>query len=247
MAEWRGAAILCALRPHAENGAIARLLTADQGLIAGYIRGGQSRRLAPVLIPGNRVVAHWYARTPEQLGHLTLELDRPAAAAALGDPLYARTLEWATAITAASLAEGHAYPVLYEALDGLVTLLCLAPDPRAALSALVRFELVLLAELGFGLDLERCAVTGGHDDLAYVSPKSGRAINRAAAAPWLDKLLPLPAFLVLRANDWPDWPEIAQGMALSGYFIERELVPERADALRETRMRLAAAVATMAK
>ncbi|TXG85228.1 MAG: DNA repair protein RecO [Sphingomonadales bacterium] len=245
MAEWHGPAILCAVRPHAENGAIARLLTADQGLIAGYVRGGQSRRLAPVLMPGNRVATRWYARTPEQLGHLTLELDRPAAAAALGDPLCARALEWATAITAASLAEGHAYPLLYEALDGLVVLLCLAPDPRAALGALVRYELVLLAELGFGLDLTRCAVTGGGDDLAYVSPKSGRAVNRAAAAPWLDKLLPLPGFLVRRANDWPDWAELAQGLALSGYFIERELVPNGADALRETRVRLASAVAAM--
>lgn len=245
MAEWHGAAILCAVRQHAESGAIVRVLTAEHGLIAGYVRGGQSRRMAPVLFPGNRVAAHWHARTPEQLGHLTLELDRPAAAAALGDPLCARALEWATAITAASLAEGHAYPLLYEALDGLVALLCLAPDPRAALSSLVRYELVLLAELGFGLDLTRCAVTGGREDLAYVSPKSGRAVNRAAAAPWLDRLLPLPGFLVWRTNDWPDWPDIALGLTLSGFFIERELVPNGADALRETRVRLASAVAAM--
>lgn len=214
-------ALICAVRPHGEHGAIVRALTPADGLQAGYVRGGRSRRLRPVLIPGNRVAAKFRARTDSQLAHLSVEL-LEARAALLAEPLPAAALEWATGLTAAALPEGQAYPLLYLALDGLLNALAAAPSARGWAAGLVRYELLLLAELGFGLDLDRCALTGAAGDLAFVSPRTGRAVSAAAAGDYRDRLLALPAFLV--RGGAADWADVHAGLALTGHFLARDLL-----------------------
>jgi DNA repair protein RecO (recombination protein O) len=144
-------AIICAVRAHGEHGAIVRALTRADGLQAGYVRGGKSRRLRPVLVPGNFVQADYRARTDEQLAHLVVELIH-SRAFLLSEPLASAGIEWATALTAAALPEGQPYPRLFEGLDGLLTAIEAAPSARGWAAALVRYELLLLGELGFGLD-----------------------------------------------------------------------------------------------
>ena len=144
-------AIICAVRGHGEHGAIVRALTPAEGVQAGYVRGGRSRRLRPVLVPGNLVQADYRARTEEQLPHLAVELIH-SRAFLLSEPLAAAGLEWASALTAAALPEGQPYPRLFEGLDGLLGAIEAAPSARGWAAALVRYELLLLAELGFGLD-----------------------------------------------------------------------------------------------
>jgi len=144
-------AIICAVRAHGEHGAIVRALTPEEGVQPGYVRGGKSRRLRPVLVPGNLVAADYRARTEEQLAHLSVELIH-SRAFLLSEPLASAGIEWATALTAAALPEGQPYPRLFEGLDGLLTAIEAAPSARGWAAALVRFELLLLGELGFGLD-----------------------------------------------------------------------------------------------
>ena len=146
-------AIICAVRSHGEHGAIVRALTPGEGIQPGYVRGGKSRRLRPVLVPGNLVEADYRSRTEEQLAHLTVELVH-SRAFLLSEPLASAGIEWATALTAAALPEGQPYPRLFEGLDGLLTAIEAAPSARGWAAALVRYELLLLAELGFGLDEE---------------------------------------------------------------------------------------------
>lgn len=142
-------AIVCAVRAHAEHGAIARLLTPRDGLIAGYVRGGRSRRLRPVLLAGNLVEAEFRARTEEQLAGLTVELAH-SRAGLHAEPLAAAAIDWATALAAATLPEGHPYPRIHAALDGLLAAIEAAPSARGWIVGLARYELLLLADLGFG-------------------------------------------------------------------------------------------------
>ena len=144
-------AIVCAVRPHGEHGAIVRALTPADGLQPGYVRGGKSRRLRPVLVPGNLVQAEYRARTDDQLAHLGVELIR-SRAFLLSEPLAAAGLEWACALTAAALPEGQPYPRLYDGLDGLLSVIEAAPSARGWSAALVSYELLVLAEAGFGVD-----------------------------------------------------------------------------------------------
>lgn len=146
-------AIICAVRSHGEHGAIVRALTPGEGIQPGYVRGGKSRRLRPVLVPGNLVEADYRSRTEDQLAHLTVELVH-SRAFLLSEPLASAGIEWATALTAAALPEGQPYPRLFEGLDGVLTAIEAAPSARGWAAALVRYELLLLAELGFGLDEE---------------------------------------------------------------------------------------------
>jgi DNA repair protein RecO (recombination protein O) len=146
-------AIICAVRAHGEHGAIVRALTPSEGIQPGYVRGGKSRRLRPVLVPGNLVAADYRSRTEEQLAHLTVELIH-SRAFLLSEPLASAGLEWAAALTAAALPEGQPYPRLFEGLDGLLNAIEAAPSARGWAAALVRYELLLLGELGFGLDEE---------------------------------------------------------------------------------------------
>jgi DNA repair protein RecO (recombination protein O) len=222
-------AIICSVRQHGEHGAIVRALTPLEGVQPGYVRGGRSRRLRPVLVPGNLVQAEYRARTSEQLAHLTLELVH-SRAALFSEPLAAAGLDWACALTAAALPEAQPYPRLYEALDGLLSAIEAAPSARGWSAALVSFELLLLGELGFGLDLSECAATGATDDLAFVSPKSGRAVSSAGAGEYRDRLLPLPRFLIGGGD--ATWEEIVQGLRITRHFMERDLlIDHRADIL----------------
>ena len=153
-------AIICAVRTHGEHGAIVRALTPGEGIQPGYVRGGKSRRLRPVLVPGNLVEADYRSRTDEQLAHLTVELVH-SRAFLLSEPLASAGIEWATALTAAALPEGQPYPRLFEGLDGVLTAIEAAPSARGWAAALVRYELLLLGELGFGLDEEEYSAFPG--------------------------------------------------------------------------------------
>jgi DNA repair protein RecO (recombination protein O) len=144
-------AIICAVRPHGEHGAIVRALTPSDGIQAGYVRGGRSRRLRPILLPGNLVQAEYRARTDEQLAHLTVELVA-SRAPLLAEALPAAAIDWACALAAAALPEGQPYPRLYQALDGVLSAVEAAPSAKGWASALVRYELLVLRELGFGLE-----------------------------------------------------------------------------------------------
>ena len=220
----RADALILAVRQHGEHGAIVRALTAAHGLQAGYVRGGRSRQLRPVLQPANLVIGEWRARTEEQLAQLTVELVH-SRAPLYGEPLPAAALEWVTALTAAALPEGHPYPQVFAALAGLIDAVEAAPAARGWAAALVRYELLLLAELGFGLALDRCIVTGEAKDLCWVSPKSGGAVGRTAGAGYADRLLPLPGFV--RSGGPADWPDIIAGLRLTGHFLERDLLTDR--------------------
>lgn len=229
-------AIVCALRNHGEHGAIVRLMTADHGLQAAYVRGARGRRMRPVLIPGNVVQARLRARTDAQLAQAEIELSH-SRAPLLGEPLPAAAIEWATALTASALPEGQPYPRLHSSFEGLLAAIEAAPSASGWGAALVRYELLLLAELGFGLDLERCAVTGGSDRLVAVSPRSGRAISAGEAEPYAGKLLTLPPFIL--AGGQGNWTDIVDGLALTGHFLQRDLLGERWAVLGEARDRLA--------
>jgi DNA repair protein RecO (recombination protein O) len=228
-------AIVCGVRAHGEHGAIVRALTPEDGLLAGYVRGGRSRRLRPVLVPGNRVRADYRARTVDQLPALTVELVE-SRAMLLAEPLPAAAIDWVTAFTAAALPEAQPYPALHLALDGVLSAIAAAPSAQGWVAGVVRYELLLLATLGFGLDLSGCVATGRRDDLAYVSPKSGAAVSRAAGEAYRDRLLPLPIFL--RDGGVADWSALLDGLRLTGHFIDRHLLTGRAADVIASRERL---------
>jgi DNA repair protein RecO (recombination protein O) len=228
-------AIVCAVRNHGEHGAIVRLMTPEQGLVAAYVRGARGRRMRPVLIAGNVVQAQLAARTDTQLPQAIMELVH-SRGPLLSEPLPAAAIEWATVLTASALPEGQPYPRLHQALEGLLDAIEAAPSAVGWGAALVRYELLLLAELGFGLDLERCAITGGNDDLVAVSPKSGRAVSAAEAEPYAGRLLPLPPFV--RLGGAASWEEIGQGLDLTGHFLLRDVLTDRSRPVAEARERL---------
>jgi DNA repair protein RecO (recombination protein O) len=228
-------AIVCALRSHGEHGAVVRLMTPEQGLVAAYVRGARGRRMRPVLMAGNVVQAQLSARTETQLPQAAVELIH-SRGPLLSEPLLAAAIEWATVLTATVLPEGQPYPHLYDALEGLLDAIEAAPSASGWGAALVRYEVLVLAELGFGLDLERCAVTGGNDNLVAVSPKSGRAVSAAEAEPYQGKLLPLPRFV--REGGQASWQEIAQGLDLTGHFLMRDLLTDRSKPIADARNRL---------
>jgi len=228
-------AIVCAVLAHGEHGAVARLMTPADGLQPGYVRGGRSRRLRPVLQPGNIVQAEFRARSEEQLASLIVELVH-SRAALHAEPLAAAAIDWITALTATVLPEGQPYPRIHSALDGVLTAIEAAPSASGWAAALVRYELLILAELGFGLDLSACVATGARDDLAWVSPKSGAAVSRSAGADYADRLLPLPAFLL--SGGPADWAGIFDGIRLTRHFLVRDLLTERRAAILPARERL---------
>ena len=227
-------ALVCAVLAHGEAGAVVRFLTAEQGLVAGYVRGGRGRRMRPVLQAGNIVLAHLKSRVDTQLAAATVELVR-SREALLDDRLATASLDWLTVLTAATLPEGTPYPQVHAALTGLLDVMDHSEDAAPWVAGVARYELLLLEKLGFGLDLTECAATGARDDLRYVSSKSSRAVSGTAGAPYADRLLPLPVFL--KDGGPANWPEIAAGLRTTGHFIERDLLGgdwrERALASRE--------------
>lgn len=222
--EWTDEAIVLGARKHGEGNAILEAMTAAHGRHLGLVRGGAGARLRPVLQPGNSLSLVWRARLDEHLGNYAVEGLRLRAAEFLGA---AHAVYGVTHVAALCrlLAERDPHPTVYAAL---ATLLDELADPEAAAVRMVRFELMLLAELGFGLDLSTCAATGQATDLFYVSPKSGRAVSRQAGAPWHDKLLRLPGFLgATPSAEAPSPDDIAAGFALTGFFLARDVLSPR--------------------
>lgn len=199
--------------------------------MSGYVRGGRSRAMRPVLVPGNRVQAEYRARTAEQLASLSVELSH-SLAPILAEPLPAAAIEWVTALTAVALPEDNSYPALYDAMGGVLDAIEAAPAARGWAVALVRYELLLLSQLGFGLDLSGCAATGaGRETLAYVSPRTGAAVSTQGALGYEAKLLLLPSFLT-DGSAKAKWPDIFAGFDLTRHFLERSiLIDRRADVL----------------
>ncbi len=228
MIEWLDDAIVLSARRHGESAAIVSLLTRAHGRHAGLVRGGAGRRARGIYEPGNRVAASWRARLSEHLGHYVCELEASRAAALLDDAARLAALSAATSLVDAALPEREPHARLFDSLDGLIARLCEAPE-AAWPASYVRFELGLLAELGFGLDLGRCAATGVEDGLAFVSPKTGRAVSAAAAAPYRDRLLPLPAFLIAAQEDEAALAgdAILAGLRLTGFFLDRHVFAPR--------------------
>ncbi len=230
------AAIVCAMLPHGEHGAVVRFLTPENGLVAGYVRGGRSRRLRPILQPGNGVALALRARVDTQLAAATVELTAARAALATSAAALA-ALDWLTALTATALAQDVPHPALYRTLDAIIDGIAAGAGPLALGENVVRYEHLLLAELGFGLDLSSCAATGAMVDLAYVSPKSSQAVSRGAGLPYADKLLPLPAFLIGHAA--ADAAAVHDGLKLTGHFLERDVLIGRGRDILGARERLA--------
>jgi DNA repair protein RecO (recombination protein O) len=216
--EWSDQGIVLSSRPHSETGVIASLLTREHGRHAGFVPGGISRKTRPVWQPGNVVEVAWRAKVAEQLGNYTAEVRESHAARVLDDPMELAGLAAACAVVDAALPEREPHPAMYEGFHAFLSVLGHEGWP----AIYVRLELGLLQELGFGLDLEKCALTGATEDLAFVSPKTGRAVSRAAAEPYRDKLIALPGFL--STGGLPaDAAELRQGLDLTGFFIERHV------------------------
>jgi len=222
--EWTDEGIVLGVRRHGESSAIVELLTRSHGRHLGLVRGAASSRMRPLLQPGNGVSAVWRARLDEHLGTFQIEGTRLRAAALLASShgVYGVTQ---LAALARLLPERDPHEEIFEMLERTLDDL---DDARGAAAHLIRFELAMLAELGFGLDLETCAATGATADLIYVSPKSGGAVSRAAAAPFHDLLLRLPTFLRQDegANGWSD-QDLSDGFALTGFFLLRHVLEPR--------------------
>ncbi|MDX2258361.1 MAG: DNA repair protein RecO [Hyphomicrobiaceae bacterium] len=232
--QWSDEAIVLGARAHGETAAVAEIFTRSHGRHLGLVHGGRGRRARPVLQAGNHIDATWTARLPEQLGHIAIELRAPYAARSMADGASLAGLQSLTALLRL-LPERDPHPALFE-----VSLFVLGflDDPSVWPALMVRWEVALLEDLGFGLDLGQCAATGGNDDLVYVSPKSGRAVSASAGAPYADRLLRLPGFLVKGREAVLMPGDVAAGFALTGYFLETRVLAPRGLAMPEARGRL---------
>lgn len=233
--EWTDQGIVLSTRRHGEGGTIVEALTRGHGRHLGLVRGGTSARLRSALQPGNTLKLIWRARLADHLGHFTSEVATSRAAALIEDRATLAGLQSAAAL-AHLLAEREPAAALHDALEVVL-------DTMAAGGAwpalMVRWEIGLLAELGFGIDLSACAATGSPDDLAFVSPKSGRAVSRTAGMAYHNRLLPLPGFLAGRAGP-VSAGDIANGFRLTGHFLDRDVLAPRGLAAPEARARLIA-------
>ncbi|HEX2526578.1 MAG TPA: DNA repair protein RecO [Geminicoccus sp.] len=216
--EWQDEGFVLTRRRHGEAGLVVHAFTFQHGRHAGLVQGGGARANAHLWQPGNRLDLHWHARMAEQLGNLKGEAIRTHAADVLDTPLALAGLSSAMALLDQGTAERDPHPGLYAATVQLADALC---DDDAWLGHYVRFELVLLAETGFGLSLDRCAVTGVTEDLDYVSPRTGSAVSYEAAADWAPRLLKLPRFLLDGSH--PDRAQVLDGLRLAGHFLEQRL------------------------
>ncbi len=235
--EWQDSGIVLSVRRHGETAAIASVFTREHGRHLGLVHGGGGRRSAGVLQPGNAVTVRWRARLEDHLGSFSCDLDTAHAAAVLDDAARLAALTAACAMVEFAAPEREPLP---EAQAGLGDLVARLPDAGWAVRY-VRWELALLAELGFGLDLTACAATGVLEDLTHVSPRSGRAVSGAAAAPYAGRLLPLPAFLTDPAAD-ADADALADGLSLTGHFLENHVAAAPGKPLPAARIRLVDAI-----
>ena len=222
--EWKDEGIIIGTRKHGETSLIVEVMTRRHGRHLGIVRGGRSRKKQPFLQPGNSVETSWRARLDEHLGTWSIEATELRTASLMETPIGIFGIQ-----TLAShlrlLPERDAHEHLHEALEVILSHL---QDASIAAILMIKFELALLEDLGFGLDLSKCAMSGVTDGLSHVSPKSGRAVCLEQAAPWIDKLLVLPEFLSSNGSQLhPELPEIEAGFALSGYFLKRHVYEPR--------------------
>jgi len=221
--QWRDDVLILGARPHGETSAIAEVISRAHGRWRGLVRGGRSRRMRPLLQPGNLARATWRARLEDHLGSFVLEPLRLSAGGLMGDPFALAGLG-TLAAELHLLAEREPHEALY---DGALLVVDNLHDARLWPALLARFELRLLADLGFGLDLEKCAVTGARGGLAWVSPRTGRAVSGEAGVPWRDKLLPLPEFLAGHGAAAPGDADVLAALELSGHFLRQRVYGPR--------------------
>ena len=237
--QWTDEGIVLGVKRHGETSVILELMTQARGRHLGLVRGGASTRMRGVLQPGNSLRATWRARLDEHLGHYTVEGINLRAAGFLNA---AHAVHGVTHLAALCrlLAEREPHAGVYGTLEDILDAL---DEPQAAAIAVARFELAFLAELGFGLDLASCAATGVTADLIYVSPRSGRAVSRAAGEEYRDKLLRLPPFLHAENEEEPaSAADIADAFALTGFFLDRHAFAARGQEMPAARGRFVAAV-----
>jgi DNA repair protein RecO (recombination protein O) len=227
--QWTDDGIVLGTRSHGESSVILELYTRDHGRHLGLVRGGRSRRQQPVLQPGNTVHATWFARLDEHLGAYTVEASVSRAARLMEGRAGVAGITHLAAL-ARLMPEREPHGGLFEVLELIADAL---PDVVAAAPLIVRFELEVLQELGFGIDLTECAATGTTDDLIYVSPKSSRAVSRAAGEAWKDRLLALPGFLT--GSGEATAADVLAGFRLTGYFLSRHVFEPRGLAMPDAR------------
>lgn len=239
--DWDAPAIILATRPFGEGDAIATVMTEEHGLHRGLARGGASRAQAGLWLPGNLAQVRWVARLSDQLGSFSGEMIHPAAAHVLDDPLALAMLTAACAVAEGVLPEREPHR---RAFHGLVHLIAHIPRGATMLTEFVHWEALLLSELGYGLDLTSCAVTGAVSGLAFVSPRTGRAVTEEAAGVWKGRLLRLPGFLTgAKVADAADWRD---GLALTGHFLARDAFGHHHRPLPQARAMLYDRVAALA-
>ncbi len=239
--EWEAPVVVLGGRPFGEGDWVGSVVSEAEGRFRGLVRGGASRGRGAVWQAGNVVQARWVARLADQLGNLTGELVHPVAALVMEDALGLAVLQSICAVAEGVLPEREAHPRVFE---GLLHLIARLSAGEAVLLDVVRWEVGVLADLGFGLDLSRCAVTGAAAGLAFVSPRTGRAVSAEAAGIWKERLLPLPGFLVggnlAEPADWRD------GLRLTGHFLARDAFGQHNRPLPAARVMLADRVAALA-
>ena len=235
MERWQDQGIVLSARAHGENGAIVSLLTEHHGRFAGYVRGAHSTKGRGTLEAGNIVDVEWQSRVSDQLGSFSLELSKSPVAHFITDPLKLAALQSACALCDAALPEREGHPGLFYGLQSLFDTL----DTEVWAPAYVMWEIAFLRELGFSLDLSKCA--GGTDDpdLIYVSPKTGRAVSRSAGQIYKERILPLPGFLSPAGGQGDD-EEVAAGLKLTGYFLEHWVFAHHTKGIPEQRLRFEA-------
>ncbi|GBQ87008.1 DNA repair protein RecO [Asaia krungthepensis] len=222
------AAIVLSARCYGEGGAVVHLFTEEHGRIAGLVRGGSSRRQAALWQPGNLILARYASRLSDQLGHLSGEMVQETAVRLLDRPLQLALVQSAAELADAALPDREPHPDFFLQTVRDLAAFCVLADPAPVVDY-VRWETALLATLGYGLTLDSCAISGDTSDLAFVSPRTGRAVSRSAAGVWVDRLLPLPRFLTLQGAEYEgdDPAAWAAGLTLTGHFLSRHLFGAR--------------------
>lgn len=236
--QWSDEGFVLGIRRHGEASAILELMTRSHGRHLGLVRGGAGSRMRPVLQPGNAVRATWHARLDEHLGNYTIEPMSLRAGGFFSDAHAVFAITHLAAL-ARLLPERDPHESIFEALEAIVAYLT---DAKACAALIVRFEILMLSELGFGLDLESCAATGSNRELIYVSPKSGRAVSREAGEPWRDRLLALPSYVINDAGEGVSVREITDGFGLTGFFLSRHVLEPRGLTLPDARAHFIQAV-----
>lgn len=241
--EWDEPGIILSVRPYGEGDGIANVLTPSRGAHRGLARGALSRRGVGVWQPGNAVQARWVGRLADQLGSFSAELVHAAAALVMDDRLGLAMLTSLCAVADGALPEREPHPAIFE---GMLRLVAGIPAGALGLADLIRWEALLLTELGYGMDLSRCAVTGATEGLAFVSPRTGHAVTEAAAGVWREKLLPLPKLLLPGSNDSGDAAGWRDGLRVTGHFLARDAFGVRNLPLPQPRLALYDLVTTLA-